>query len=52
MADIIKELKVIEKVDNRVFSGYAENITAINEVSVRSCIKIILNDNYVVTYLL
>ncbi len=41
----LKELEVIEKVDNRVFSGYAENITAINEIAVTANVKIILNDN-------
>ena len=45
----LKELEVIEKVDKRVFSDYAENITAINEIAVTANVKIILNDNYVVT---
>jgi len=44
MADIIKEV-----IDKRVFSNYAEDVTAINEIAVKSHIKIILNDNYVVT---
>ena len=44
MADIIKEV-----IDKRVFSNYAENVTAINEIAVRANVKIILNDNYVVT---
>jgi len=43
MADIIKEV-----IDKRVFSNYAEDVTAINEIAVKSYIKIILNDNYVV----
>ena len=44
MAVIIKEV-----IDKRVFSNYAENVTAINEIAVRANVKIILNDNYVVT---
>ena len=43
MADIIKEV-----IDKRVFSNYAEDVTAINEIAVRANVKIILNDNYVV----
>jgi len=41
----LKELEVIEKVDKRVFSDYAENVTAINEIAVTANVKIILNDN-------